>query len=89
MNSKADATQLSTAREIVAKDYERFGCHSSARSVRAGQEDDHSEMRCALAAIIETTEAAAKHAAGMPPYVHAADVAWDFRNGYHLKAPQP
>lgn len=84
MNSKADGTQLAMAREIVAKDYERFGCHSSARSVRAGQEDDHSEVRCALAAIIETQEADAK-TAEMREWKWKGEIASAIRSGEYLK----
>lgn len=80
------AEQIKMARRIAAEimfsgdfDRERRG------SCLKGGWDGNPVVRAALAAIIETTELAAKHAAGMPPFVHAADVAWDFRNGYHLK----
>lgn len=95
--------QLEMARRIVARFYRGIRDHDYAQWVLEGHKDETTGVKIALAAIIETTEAAAKYAANLEPIGDAADepeyfhghcdgtnnVAIHLRDFRHLKGPQP
>ena len=74
----ATPEQLTMARRVCAK---KASGERAINAFMGGRCDNTMEMRCALAAIIETTELAAKHA--------TAFLVGDPSNGIPLRNPMP
>lgn len=99
MENTTTAGEVEMARRICARCAGDAGTinHPIAPRFLAGELDDHPAMVSALAAIIETTEAAAKLADdwaevesgfGSTGFTHR-NTARRLRNNDHLKGPQP